>query len=447
MMPHFTRRQILFLGAGGLLGALAPDWLRAAGGSGSAADESAEKAHREIWRRFVAEDGTLFDYTDYAGKVILPTPEDCRDNKPNALGWWTPIENGSMFGGSYMDALCTRWRLKREPEIAAQARRLAGGLEKLGSVGKVPGFLARGFATDGVSHYGASSDDQSYPWFYGMWSYLTSGIPDDAERQRLSALVEKIALGFEENQWGFLCEAPGFGKFGSWDGAHCDANARLLFVIRATYEVTRNKKWLDLYNQKKIEKRGPDKLTRIELCAAGSHYVAPGENPNYPLHPPIWTSASSQAALRALSELDEDPAVRAQFAEGLKRNAANALPHFKLWKQYNEAEAGKLTFNIDWRSLSEPASGWKPQTTIKEAFQVGSNQWTPWKKLSPRRIYENNHMRDSFYAAWVIFLSKDTTLIDSIRAEFAEAMAHFDWSKLYTVTFFTAENAYWRAQE
>ena len=76
--------------------------------SGAAA--AVEQAHAEIWRRFVDAHGVMIDFTALDGTVSLPTPEECREGKPNALGWWSPIENGAMFNGLYMDAAVNRWR-------------------------------------------------------------------------------------------------------------------------------------------------------------------------------------------------------------------------------------------------------------------------------------------------------------------------------------------------
>jgi hypothetical protein len=59
----------------------------------------AEQAHSENWRRFIEQHGVMLDFTNLDGLVDLPAPEDCRAAKPNALGWWSPMENGPMFGG------------------------------------------------------------------------------------------------------------------------------------------------------------------------------------------------------------------------------------------------------------------------------------------------------------------------------------------------------------
>ncbi|WP_278469499.1 hypothetical protein [Gimesia maris] len=47
-----------------------------------------EQAHAELWRRFVDSYGIIHDFVG-----DLPTPEDCRLGKPNAIGWRSPVED------------------------------------------------------------------------------------------------------------------------------------------------------------------------------------------------------------------------------------------------------------------------------------------------------------------------------------------------------------------
>jgi hypothetical protein len=120
-----------------------------------------EQSHFELWRRFVDPHGIIHDYVGE-----LPTPEDCTLGKPNAIGWWSPIENGPMFTSLYLSAACQRARRSGDPSDKARARRLADGLFKCASVSRVPGFVARGVGPDGVCHYPLGSDDQTHPWFH-----------------------------------------------------------------------------------------------------------------------------------------------------------------------------------------------------------------------------------------------------------------------------------------
>jgi hypothetical protein len=90
----------------------------------SDAASAADQAHAEIWRRFIDKYGIMIDFADMDGKVSLPTPEELRDGKPNALGWWAPIENGAMFNGLYMDAAILRWKRTKSADDATKARKL-----------------------------------------------------------------------------------------------------------------------------------------------------------------------------------------------------------------------------------------------------------------------------------------------------------------------------------
>ena len=427
--------------------------LALAAGSGLAGEnESMARLHREIMRRFVAADGTVLDYAEFDGRVSLPTPEECAAGQPNALGWWSPIENGGFFGGLYLDALCNRWRALRTPEAAAAAHQVAGGLLKLAEAGSTPGFIARGFGTDGKAHYAASSSDQTCPWFYGMWRYATSGLADEAQRRRVIETMERVALGLEQNDWRMPADRPGFGNFGHWSGGFAgtrgilsgaepqfDAAARFLFVLRALHDLTGRARWRELYEQALAGQPRGSELTRRQICAGGVQYVAPGESPRYPESPPIWTSASSQAGLRALRDLEQDAAVRADFQRGLDANAASAARFVAGYRRYDNANT--LAFDFNWRALN---SLWKPQAEIGAAVELGTLQYRAWNRQSPRRLAEAEQMRDPLFAAWIVVLSGNPALVDAARADIAGALGHFAWEKLCTSFCFMGENVHWQ---
>lgn len=414
-----------------------------------------ERAHQEIWRRFISPQGTFYDYVGLDGTILLPTAEECAESKPNALGWWTPIENGAFFGGLYLDALCHRWRATQDANIGKEARKVAAGLLKLAEVGATPGFVARGFAGDGTSHYAASSSDQTYPWFYGLWRYATSGLPEAAERQRVSDVMERVALGLETNCWKMPCDRKGFGHFGHWSGGFTgtrgtlsgaepqfDAAVRFLFVLRALHQVTGKSRWMELYHARLAETPPGTDRTRLQTCAQGVRYVAPGDPPQYPESPPIWTSASSQAGLRALTEMEDDAATRAQFQRGLDANAASAARFIARSSGYDNENT--LAFDINWRALNDL---WKPQAEIGEAVQLATRQYSSWNKRSPRRVAEADGMRDPLFAAWIVSLSGNADLIAAAREDIRGALTHYRWERLHTCLFFMAECVYWQLHD
>ncbi|MDZ4796989.1 MAG: hypothetical protein SGI92_02420 [Bryobacteraceae bacterium] len=99
---------------------------------GSGPDAAIERAHEEMWARFIDKEyGTVYDYAPFQGKVDLPTAEDCQDLKPNGMAWWTPVENGGFFGGLYLSALCGRWKEQKSARRADEAHTVATGLVRL----------------------------------------------------------------------------------------------------------------------------------------------------------------------------------------------------------------------------------------------------------------------------------------------------------------------------
>ncbi len=347
--------------------------------------------------------------------------------------------------------MCNRWRHGREAEIGRKARRIADGLVRLASVGKTPGFVARGISTDGHSHHAASSSDQTFPWFYGLWRYTRSGLPDATERGRVEQLLARVITAIEANDWRMPCDRKGFGYFGRWSGGFAgsqgilngaepdfDAAARLLLVHRAMYQMTGEKRWLEAYRRRLTERASDSARSRLEVIAAGVPYVPPGTPARFPASPAIWTSASSQAGLRSLRELEDDPALRSAFTKGLEANARRVMPYVELAAGYDNAAESRYT--ADWRPINRV---WTEQREIGDAVKLGNEQKPIWLGLAPRRVAETERMRDPLFAAWIVALSGSKELLGQARPAIGRALRHYEWEKLFTSLFFMAECVYW----
>lgn len=237
------------------------------------AGAAAEQAHNEIWRRFIDAHGILLDFTALDGTVDLPTPEECREGKPNALGWWAPIENGAMFTGLYMDAAVLRWQQTRQPDDADKARRLMQGLLLLSSVSEVPGFIARGVGTDRKSHFAMGSNDQTVPWFYGLWRYLDSGLATEAERGQIVKQITLVAETMVAAGWRMPAEPP-FRFRGECSAFEFDGAARLLFIARLLHTLTGEAKWETIFQTALHERGGKESLSRRETGLRGTRAKA-----------------------------------------------------------------------------------------------------------------------------------------------------------------------------
>ncbi len=408
-----TRRAAISLGIGAI----------------AAAQDGVETLHAEMWRRFIDRRfHTLYDYAGLKGEVILPTSEDCRLCRPNALAWWTPIENGAFFGGLYLDALVRRWARVRTPAAASDARRIAAGLVRLASVGSVAGFVSRGVIADGKGHYVAGSDDQTFPWFLGLWRYTKSGIPSRDESSRITKLLLRTAVAIEKLDWRMPCDS-GFGVRGEWTGLNFIHAARLLFVLRAMHDLSGDGRWLSLY--RKLAEG------RLQHCAQGASYEPPGSKDRYPINPPFWTSASSQAGMRVLFEMEDSEEFRSAYRTGLNANASSAAQHVGLSRSFDNKD--ESTFTTDWRFLNDY---WEAQPTIQDAVRLGSSQVREWHRRSPRRVYEARFMREPLFAAWIVSMAADREITRQHQSSILAAMSHYDCKRLFTSLFFVATNTF-----
>lgn len=422
---RFRRRALLaVLGAAMLAG-------RASGAgvddTGVEAGRAIEGAHGELWRRFVDRHGVI---RDYEGE--LPTPEDCAVGRPNAIGWWSPIENGPMFTGLYLPAVCERARRSGDAANAAEAGRLAQGLLKCASVSDVPGFIARGLGSDGVCHYPLSSDDQTHPWFYGLHAYVTSGLPTADVRGRIVAKMTEVADVLESTGWRCPAEGAFKGQFrGKFGGPLFRDAVRYLFMLRAMHEVTGDRAWLDRYRKAGAERPTGSGETRLEICAEG--YPRDREAIKHIDAGQLWIYVGCQGSLAGLVAMETQAAVGAQYRAGLAVNTRNALAAIEGYAKFDNHDT-KVFGNADWRAVY---AKWYPQATQAQAEQLAAIS-DPVKR-GQRKGYEARYMRNPLAAAAIVALGGDA----ANRGTVLRAIAHYDYAKLHMAEFFFAECAYY----
>lgn len=394
-----------------------------------------ERAHAEIWRRFVDEYDVVLDYTDLDGRYLRPTPEDCRYHKPSALSWGVPIEDGPMFNGLYLDALCKRWSLTHRDEDRRRARRLVEGLIKLASIGNTPGFIARGIASDGKTTYPMGSNDQTTPWLYGLWRYVHDGLPEPEERARVVSRFCEVVNALEACEWRMPCDggpSPYRGDFKAptWEGA-----PRLLFVLKAMHGFTGEARWEERYQAAANERVGQAGRSRLEICRSGMVFD-PAQGARH-----SWTGSVGVVCLRALWEMETDPARRGAYAEGLRASAELAARSLPLARTFDVE--GTERFEPDWRVMNE---AWKPQHSEAEAVAVANAGLRVQHRASPRLGREKDLMREPCFAAWVVTLCPDDDLVDRHREAIYEVITHYRWDRLHLSQFFPVESAWYRLE-
>ena len=386
-----------------------------------------ENVHAVLWGKFVGANGLIHDYV---GEV--PTPEDCALGKPNAIGWWSPIENGPMFTGLYLPAACERARRSGNPADKEQARRLAQGLLLCASVSDVPGFIARGTGSDGKCHYPLGSDDQTHPWFYGLHAYAMSGLPDAAERHRIVGKMCEVANVLEKTGWRCPCDGAFKGDFRGGFRGHLFRDAvRYLYLLRAMFDVTRDDIWLQRYRAALAERPEKSDITRVEICALG--YPFDREAIPHIDETQLWIYVGSQGALAKLAEMETDEAFRKCYRAGLAVNATNAFAAVGTYRQFDNNDK-KVFGHANWRA-GYPE--WFPQKTQEEALRL--SRTGDKTRLGERKGYEVRFMRNPLAAAAIVVLAGG----NFDRGEIGSAITHYEYEKLNMAECFFAECAYY----
>jgi hypothetical protein len=300
----------------------------------------------------------------------------------------------------------------------------------LNSISEVKGFVGRGVSTDGKSHYPMGSNDQSSPWFLGLWRYWESGLATEEEKQRITQHLVTTAEVILAMKWQMPAEPP-FGKRGGFSGFAFDAAPRLLFTCKALHQVTGDAKWDKLYRDALVERGGKENRTRLEVCEHGMVF----EYAKY--H--TWTSCTCVSAVRALWEMEKDETIRAAYAKGLQASADLAFKSLPMAQQFDNADTSY--FEMDWRVMNQD---WKPQRTEQEAQDLAHVQLKNFMKLAPRRGKETAFVREPTAAAWVVTLAPDEVILQQRRAEVEKVIAHYDYTKLYYSQFFWVDSAWER---
>lgn len=381
--------------------------------------KSVDTAHAELLK-FVSADGLL---QDYLGDI--PTETECKECRPNAKGWWTPIENGPMFTGPWLAAVCERAKASGKEEDRALARRLADGLLAASRCSEVPGFIARGIGAEPKIHYPVGSIDQTLPWFYGLWAYYRSGIADAEHAQVVKTRMLEVARALEKNGWKCPNEPPfdqeDCGDFLN-DALPFRNASHGLFLFRILAELDPARK--PFYREvAKGKAKGCD-LTRLEVCAKGYETdlkQLPWLEPHL-----LWIYVTAQGCLKELAKLE--PWEKA-FRDGLAANAERASKSLDLYRKYDNSTEKPFRYG-NWRTGYE----WRPQKTLAESDKVS---WTGKKEvLGTRKNFERDYMTAPLSAAAICAFAGEG------YETFMRMLAHFDWSTFNISEFFFAEVAW-----
>lgn len=389
-----------------------------------------ERLHHLVWSRFVRmPQGHLLDYADPNGETTIPTAQECARSMPNVLGWWTPIENGAFFGGLYAYALIEQYERTPDKKAAEEIQILIDGLKHLQDVSAVDGFIARGVADDGASHYPFSSEDQVVPWVLAMHAYLRSSLcktPNEI-RERLLRTLRPM----KENGWRVLTDVEGM-LLGSWEASGSwRSAAKLLYCARVYSMLTEAPEDLQHYEALRDSAPANGPLARKEVVAAGfAHDMVQFLSLRQP-----WIFLASHLGLKELAILDPENA--AYYREGIRLDGVTAYRLIDEMKNYDNETGG---FDMDWRRL-EPL--WKPLgNSTREAIDNAGAMGRVWSsEVVPHRHMEHSILGFSLFSGWIAVTCGDSPIETLAKKKLEENIPGIHWETLHLCYAFVAEAA------
>lgn len=389
-----------------------------------------EQLHELVWRRFIRMPyGHLLDYADENGFTTIPTPEECAASNPNPMGWWTPIENGSFFGGLYLEALIEGYRQKPNKETAKCIRTLAEGLFLMQDVAQKDGFIARGVATDGVSHYVCSSDDQVFPWVLALVSYAQCPVcPDpDAVRRRVLKTLRAVwnKDGAVPCDTEFECDCAAMLDQADWR-----ETTAVLYSAYAMYLMSGEQQDLERYVRLRDGKPGRSDYSRAEIVSHGfahnmvrkTHLIQ------------FWIDVSYHLAAGKLARLDAEKS--SMYAQGCRSNGITAVCFAEDLQVYDNRYGG---FGLDWRKISPLSKPFAGDLSAARKNAEWQNQvWC--EKVVPHRYMEHVVLGNAIFGLWIALTCGDTALEAFARQKLQDNIEAVDWNSLTTSYAFAAES-------
>lgn len=387
---------------------------------------AAALAAQHIRSSFLHADTQMFYDFAWAGRGfdLLPTPDEVARGFPNAAGWGTGMENPALNAGQHLAGVVLRHRLGGDPQAAREARLLVGGLLRLLAAARSPGFLPRGLALDGVSHYTNSSIDQYTMVLYGLYQYHRSGLATTEEQQRIGAAWHQVLARWEGAGWEDRRENGEAAFFGDIGALGPDRAPRLLAALLGGWALTGEVRWRDAYLEKTREADG----ARLQ----------PGMPP---ARSALYVADQNQVAWRLLADLDDDPIRQAAYRQQLAETAAHVRPRLPAYRDFDaDTHAGAVAASEwDWRRGCLPEG---------EGDNHGGAYNQRLRELAPAIVYEHERVQTPFEAAHVLLLAADAESIDFLRPHLAPLFGAYPYERLaLSWSVYEAEWDYWLAAE
>lgn len=177
-------------------------------------------------------------------------------------GWGPPgVGDAPLICGTALSGLVDKWNMSKDETTRQEAAKVAKGLLNLAYLHGYPGFVCRGFCSDGKTTVSLSSRDQYTHWAHGLWRYATSSMIEKGSplmeeiKTRMNEVASFMARRVTaESGWNFgLADTPEKDYRGictMWgDEIWPHEAARLPMIYLVAYMITGNEKWRGEYER------------------------------------------------------------------------------------------------------------------------------------------------------------------------------------------------------
>jgi len=315
-----------------------------------------------------------------------------------------------------------RHQVGGDPDAATEARELALGLLHLFDAASSPGFLPRGLALDGMSHYTNSSVDQYTMVRYGLYQYHQSSMASSKEQQAIREVWHNVLTRWEADGWEDRREDGSPGFYGDIGALRPDRSCRLLAALLGGWKLTGEERWHRIYLEKVRDQDG----TRLRPALPQANG-------------PLYVADQNQVAWRILADLEEDAARQAEYQKRLAETAAHVRERLLAYRE----------FDVDAHKAAVTASNWDWRKGCVENDPEG-NQGAAYNQrlrgLAPVVPYEHRLVQTPFEAAHVLLLSAAPASIDFLQPHLAPLFGAYDYERLMlSWSIYETEWNYWLA--
>ncbi len=400
-------------------------------------ENAAERFWDHIWHRLYDKGTSLF-YDNISSYDIehrfdhLPKPEEIRRLFPNPNGWGTGMEDSSINGGVMLAAVCDRYAATGDDSLRKAALRVFKGLQRCATQSSRKGFILRSVSPlDDKSYYPESSRDQITHFVHGLWRYAHSELCHEAERKRISELMQEVCADMErmvvaENGYNYCREdgTPGNVSI-MWNKIKLHEACRLPCVYAVGWDLTGDRHWLDCFHR--YAGKACDWASGLDSRRSNNAFAM----------------LQHQVSLEVIAQTDTGDSEIRRKAAGLMEKLARGMEE----RYFHEFDEGGKSYgsykDVDVAELN--LCQWREGPRIEKEFADGT-YWVPGHKHNEAYQRAFRPLRSVAEALLCVLIASDDGLsgrsFDLLRRLLTIPEVELAWN--YSIIY--PQAAYWRHQ-